>query len=200
MRPPLSRRNLGLPFQPSAARPREPLRVRDASTQDERVVVEAEVRGIQEQHLADLQRLGGEAVDGKIDARLFGRAPHHLGEIKEALARREVVRPQDDLAFEVLALVERQAVSVSARLDIRMHRARPIRFDAFWRRRFGCTLLGIASSSATRAGRRIGTAGVSPEPFSVIIRKCRSPRLWSVHDGSITTHRRGLDRGVRSRT
>ena len=36
---------------------REPFRVGDPSAQDERVVIEPEVRRIQEQHFADLQRL-----------------------------------------------------------------------------------------------------------------------------------------------
>ena len=46
---------------------REAVLVGDASAQDEGVVVEPEVRGVQEEHLADLQRRVHELLGGELD-------------------------------------------------------------------------------------------------------------------------------------
>src|SRR5262249_44136163 len=94
----------------------EAVLVGDTAPQDEGVVVEAEVRRVQEEDLANLQRRIDEVLAGELDLGCHRRPAHDLGEIEEALARGEMVRPQDELALEVLNLVEREAVGVLARL------------------------------------------------------------------------------------
>src|SRR5262245_60897187 len=77
--------------------------------------VVAEVRRVDEEDLANLELCIDEVPAGELDLRLRCGPAHDLGEIEEALARREVVRPEDELALDVLDLVEREAVGVLAR-------------------------------------------------------------------------------------
>src|SRR5262249_11903413 len=73
---------------------------------------------VHEEDLANLQRRIDEVLAGEVDPGRRRRPAHDLGEIEEALARREVVRPEDELALEVLDLIEREAVGVLARLQV----------------------------------------------------------------------------------
>ena len=93
--------------------------------QDERVGVELEVGGIEEEHFPDLERLVDEPLGVKVNAVLLGRPSQDLAEVEQALAGREMVRLQNELAFEVLDLVEGKAITVLARFQIR-HTPRPI--------------------------------------------------------------------------
>jgi hypothetical protein len=53
------------------------------AAQDERVVVEVEVRGVEEEHLADLVGRALLAEEGHVE--LVGRVPHQLREVGEAV-------------------------------------------------------------------------------------------------------------------
>ena len=96
----------------------EAVLVGDAAAQNEGVVVEAEVIGIDEQHFADLDRLLDEAFGRVLYAVLFGGLLKDLAEVEEALARMELVGPQDELAADVLGRMDGHAVGILARLEL----------------------------------------------------------------------------------
>ena len=110
---------------------RETVLVGDAAPQDEGVVVEPEVRRVHEEDFADLERRVDELVRREPDVVLGGRPLHDLREVEEALARHEVVGSQDELALEVLDLVERKAVRVLARLRAAAPAGPGLRSDFF---------------------------------------------------------------------
>src|SRR5215813_1457606 len=97
--------------------------VENAAPQDEGVVVEPVVRRVEKDDFANLQRRIQELPTREGDFVLGGGTTHDLGEVKQALARREVVRFQDELALQIPDLVERHAVGVLARLQLRYTRA-----------------------------------------------------------------------------
>ena len=76
----------------------ETLSIRNASAQDECVFVQSEVFGIDEQNFPDPERGILEIFRGKFHAALIGRRPEHLRKFKQALARREPVGSQNQLA------------------------------------------------------------------------------------------------------
>lgn len=80
---------------------REAVLVGHPPPENEGVVVEPEVRGVDKQHLADLDRIVCVFISRKIDTVLLRGRLDQLGELEQALARRETVRPQDELAAEV---------------------------------------------------------------------------------------------------
>jgi hypothetical protein len=84
----------------------------ETPAQDERVVIESKVCGIQEQDFPDLGERILETLSGKVDVRIFRGAPHQLGKPPEAVDRRETIALEDDLGFEIVNLVERMAVAV----------------------------------------------------------------------------------------
>src|SRR6266542_1975478 len=92
--------------------------VQDAPAQDEGVVVEAEVRGVQENHFPDLGPLAFELTGGEIDVGLLRRVLHDLGEIEEPLLGGEAVRLENDLALEVMHFVEWVTVAVVSLLEL----------------------------------------------------------------------------------
>src|SRR5215469_11575973 len=98
---------------------RESVLVRNPAAQDESVVVKAEVLGIDEQHFADLDWLRDEVIGRELCPVLFGRLAHDLSKVKEALARIELVGPQNQFAAEVLDMMERHPVGIPARLELR---------------------------------------------------------------------------------
>ena len=92
---------------------RKAVDVGDAAAQDERVVVEAEVRRVEEEDLAHLGPLAGLGVGDEADAGARRGALHQRAELPEAVDRGEAVRLQDQLGLEVGDLVERRAVGVA---------------------------------------------------------------------------------------
>jgi hypothetical protein len=104
--------NLGIPDRKS-------ILVWDPPAQDEGVIIEAEVVRIDEQDLADPQRLLLKSLLGEFHAVRCCGLPHHFPEVKETRTRDEVVRPQHELAAQVLDLMQRKAVVVGTWLDLR---------------------------------------------------------------------------------
>src|SRR6516162_4964043 len=96
---------------------REAVYVPDAPPQDERVIVEPEIGGIQEHHLPD-PGLEDHALVDVIDAELFRCLPHQLAILQENFCRGKTVRLQDQLALKILDLIERMAVAVLTLLEI----------------------------------------------------------------------------------
>src|SRR3954468_18588677 len=80
--------------------------VGDTPTQNERVGVERKVGGIEEHNFSDFRSKVGFFVLDEADADLLRRSPNDLAEIAEALHRREAVRLQDELRFQILNPVE----------------------------------------------------------------------------------------------
>ena len=106
---------------------RKPVLVPDASAQDEGVIVKAEVRSVDEQDFADLNRRVLARADRERHVVLIGRLSQDLREVEEALARSEAVWFENELAAQVLKLVKRQAIGIAARLELR-DPSRPCRF------------------------------------------------------------------------
>lgn len=97
----------------------ETILVWNSPAQNERVVIEAEVFRINEQHFSELHWLCFETSAREPDAVLFGGLAHDLSEIEQAFARNKLVRPKNQLAAEVLDLVDRHSVCIRARLELR---------------------------------------------------------------------------------
>jgi hypothetical protein len=96
----------------------EAVLIGDAPSQDERIVVEPEIRGVQEEHFPDLG-LQHHALRREPDTKLLGRPTHELAILLENLGGGEAVGLEDQLALEVLNVVERMSVTVFPRLEIR---------------------------------------------------------------------------------
>jgi hypothetical protein len=94
----------------------EAIHVPYTPAQDERMVVEPEVRGIQEHHFPD-PGLEQQALVVVVDAKLLRRLRHQLAILEEDFCSRETVGLQDQLALEILDLVERMAVAVLTLLE-----------------------------------------------------------------------------------
>jgi hypothetical protein len=113
---------------------RKAVLVRDAAPQDERVVVEPEVGGIEEENLANLERFIGEAPGQDLDAALLGRTAHDSSEGEEALPGCEAVWLQNELALEIMDVVERKAVDRRSRATSQdLSRRDPFGKDRGWR-------------------------------------------------------------------
>src|SRR5215469_12015141 len=97
---------------------REAILVGDATPQNEGVIVEAEVIGVDEDDFAQLHRLRLKASDIVLHAVLFGRQLEHPAKIEESFARVKLVGPQDELAANVLGRVNRHAVSIATRFEL----------------------------------------------------------------------------------
>jgi len=95
----------------------EAVYVPDAPPQNERVVVEPEVGGVQEHHFPD-PGLEDHALVDVVDAELLRGLRHQFAILEEDFCRRETVGLQDQLALEILDLVERMAVAVLTLLEI----------------------------------------------------------------------------------
>ena len=80
----------------------EAVLIGDAAAQNERVVVQAEVLGVGENDFTEIDRLGFEAGDTVLHAGLLSGLFKDLAEVEEALARAELVGPQDKFAAQVL--------------------------------------------------------------------------------------------------
>src|SRR5438093_3805215 len=96
--------------------------VQDAPAQDEGVVVQAKVLGVEEHHLPDLGSLAVEMAGREIDVGLLRRVLHDLREVEESLLGGETVRLENDLALEIVHLVEGVTVAIVSRLELRNQR------------------------------------------------------------------------------
>src|ERR1019366_4505873 len=108
---------------------RKSVHVRDAPAQDERVVVKPEVGSVTESDFPDLRPQAGFRVRDEPDANFLRRFLHQLAEIPKCLHRRETVRFQDQLGFEVGHPVQRRTVGIA------LSRLRSLR-NRLLRRRF----------------------------------------------------------------
>src|SRR5215813_12866753 len=97
---------------------REPVLVGNASSQDERVVVEAKIEGIPKHHFADL---GFEhyTVVPEHDTELFRRSSHQLPILEKHFCRGEGVGFQNKLTLEIVNLIEWTAVTVFTLFEVR---------------------------------------------------------------------------------
>lgn len=91
---------------------RESVDVRDAPTKDEGVVVESEIRRVEEEDFSDVRSQAALGIRDKVNIGLFGGALHDLAEIAEAFDRSKSVRFEDQLSFEILDLIERMAIDI----------------------------------------------------------------------------------------
>ena len=91
--------------------------VSDAPAQDEGMVVESEVGGVEEEDFPD-PGLENRTLRDKIDTELLCGSRDKITVFEENLCRREPIRLQNKLAFEILDLVERVAVAVLTLLEI----------------------------------------------------------------------------------
>src|SRR3954471_23383104 len=134
---------------------RKPILVANAPAQDEAVVVEPEVGCIHEQDFPDLNWLILESSNGEGHTVLSRGGSENLLEIEEALARREVVGPEDELATEVLNLVDGQAVGILTRFEHRY-------VSCPCCRRLGC---GCYRHAATVEGACVSGYAFSASPY-----------------------------------
>src|SRR5262245_46841208 len=91
---------------------REPVFVGNASSQDERVVVEPKIGGIPKHHFPDLG-FKHHTIVLEPDTKLFRRSGHQLPIVKKYLCGGEGVGFQNKLALEIVNLVEWATVTVS---------------------------------------------------------------------------------------
>jgi hypothetical protein len=96
----------------------KPVLIVETPAQDERVVIESKVCGVQEQDFPDLGERILETLAGEVNVHLFRGALHQLGKVSEAVDGREAVALEDDLRFDIVNLVERMAVAVPSLLRI----------------------------------------------------------------------------------
>ena len=89
-----------------------------AATQDERIVLQLEVGGIEKQDFANLRSRVFEGLAGKADVGSLGGAFHDFAEVVEIGFSGEAVTFEDELAFEVFDLVKRVAVGVLSLFEI----------------------------------------------------------------------------------
>ena len=82
--------------------------------EDEGVVIEFVVSRIQEEDFAHLRLRVLEGLGGVIDFATFRRLLHEFPKLTKAVDRREPLALEDELAFEILHVVERMAVAVGA--------------------------------------------------------------------------------------
>jgi hypothetical protein len=92
--------------------------IAETPAQDERVIIESKVCGVQEQDFPDLGEGILETLSGEVNVHLFRGAPHQLGKLSEAVDGREAVALEDYLGFEILNFVERMTVAVPPLLRI----------------------------------------------------------------------------------
>src|SRR6476620_4015692 len=96
---------------------REAVNVRDASPQNEGVVVEAEIGRVAKDDFADLWPLLGFGILNEAHTRLLCRLLHEFAKVSEALHGGKTIRFQDELCFQILNTIERSSISVSRARD-----------------------------------------------------------------------------------
>src|SRR5258706_16149347 len=96
---------------------REAVFVGHTPSQDERMVVELEIGGVQEDHFADLGLKHHTLID-EVDTEFLGGPRHELAILEEGFGGRETVGLQDKLALQILNLIEWTAVAGFLLLEI----------------------------------------------------------------------------------
>src|SRR6266536_2584149 len=96
---------------------REAIFVRNAPSQDERMVVEPEVGGVQEEHFPDLGLKDHTLVD-EPNTELLRRARNQVAILEEDFCGRKTVGLQDELALEIVNLIEWTAVAVLTLFEV----------------------------------------------------------------------------------
>src|SRR5687767_6148756 len=98
---------------------RKAVLIENAPAQDERIPVKPEVGCIDEEHFADPNRILFRSPWRELDAVLPGGLCQQRREVEQALSRHEVIRPEHEFAGEISNFIERQAVGVGPRLELR---------------------------------------------------------------------------------
>jgi len=93
--------------------------VGDAATQYERIVVEAEIPGIEKHYFPDARARFLELPGGKADLQLFRGAAHDFAKIVKGRQRGEAIRLQNQLGFEIMDRVERMSITIRVRTNAR---------------------------------------------------------------------------------
>jgi hypothetical protein len=96
----------------------EAVRVANTPPQNECVIVESKISRIPEEHFPDL-RLRGQPLVDKTNTELLCSLRDQLAIVEEGLCRRETVGLQDELALEILDIIQRMPVAILAPLEIR---------------------------------------------------------------------------------
>ena len=103
---------------------RKPIRIRNTSAQDEGIVVQPKISGIDEKDFTNFKGCVFELE--KLHATLSGRRDEHVCEIEQALARREFIWSQHKLTSQIFDLVKGHTVGISAWLDLRTRPAHDV--------------------------------------------------------------------------
>jgi hypothetical protein len=90
----------------------------DPPAQDKGVVVESEVLRIQEEDFPNLRPQTLEFLGGVINIGRLSGTTYDFAKIAEILYRSETLPLEDDLAFEIMNLIERMAVAEGSLLEI----------------------------------------------------------------------------------
>jgi len=98
---------------------RKTIFIGDAPPQDERIVVEAEVLRIEKDDLPYSWFRLLRMLRRKLDVVVRGGLTHELCILMKTRDRGKFDRIQDQLAFEVVDLVQRMAIAVASRFEIR---------------------------------------------------------------------------------
>src|ERR1700722_3983426 len=102
---------------------REAVFVEYPPSQDERMVIELEIGGVQEEHFTDLRFKDHILID-EVDPEILCGPRHQLAIFEERFCGRKAVGFQDKLALEILNLIEWTAVAVFPLLEIGLPRGR----------------------------------------------------------------------------
>ena len=86
--------------------------INNAPSQDEGIIVQAEVRRVQKYDFPDVRSPADAGVRAVPNPETFSRAIHELSEVTEAFYGGEAVWFQNDLEFEIMNFVERMAIRV----------------------------------------------------------------------------------------
>jgi hypothetical protein len=92
----------------------KPVLIAETPAQDEGVVVETKVCGVEEEDLPDLREGIHESLAGKVDVGFVRSLPDQLGKLSGAVHGGEAVPLEDDLGLDIVNLVEWMAVTVYA--------------------------------------------------------------------------------------
>src|SRR5262249_20069650 len=90
----------------------------DPPAQDKGVVVESEVLRIQEEDFPNLRSHALEFFGGVINIGRLSGATYDFAKIAEILYGGETLPLEDDLAFEIMKVIERMAVAVGSLFEI----------------------------------------------------------------------------------
>ena len=92
----------------------KPVLIAETPAQDEGVVVETKVCGVEEEDLPDLGKGILESLAGKVDVDTVRGLPDQPGKLPEAVHGGEAVPLEDDLGLDIVNFVDWMAVTVDA--------------------------------------------------------------------------------------